>query len=258
MFSATFPDPVQEIAHKYLLDKFVLLYIGDSMVGANDCITQCIEEVPGNFKKTRLLELLNVDLERYEVTDENIYKMKTLVFVQQKRQVDQLALILIGVGIKTMTIHGDRLQYQREEALDAFIHGDCPVLIASAVAARGLDITGVDHVINYDLPQCDSGSLTEYVHRIGRTGRVGNPGRATSFYEENRDQPLAEGLVGILAHSGQVVPDFLQMAAGLSVGVEFGGVLPAARKVVEENWEAPVASKAIQMMKKSVIEEDEW
>ena len=92
-------------------------------------------------------------------------------------------------------ICSDRLQREREEALRDFRTGRAPVLVATAVAARGLDIPNVKHVINYDLPQ----SADEYVHRIGRTGRLGNQGLATAFYDSGKDQQLARSLVKILA-----------------------------------------------------------
>lgn len=87
----------------------------------------------------------------------------------------------------------DREQQQREEALNDFKKGKCPVLVATAVAARGLDIIGVDHVINFDLPN----NIDDYVHRIGRTGRVGNPGRATSFFDDKTDTVIAKQLVQV-------------------------------------------------------------
>lgn len=93
----------------------------------------------------------------------------------------------------TQILCSDREQRQREEALCDFKFGRCPVLIATAVAARGLDIKGVDLVINYDLPSL----IDDYVHRIGRTGRVGNPGRATSFFDEKTDVPIAKDLVRV-------------------------------------------------------------
>lgn len=92
-------------------------------------------------------------------------------------------------------IHRDRLQAEREEALRDFKLGKAPVLIATSVAARGLDIPLVKHVINYDLPQ----SIDEYVHRIGRTGRCGNLGKAISFYSNDTDGALAKPLVRILS-----------------------------------------------------------
>lgn len=80
-------------------------------------------------------------------------------------------------------------------ALANFRSGKCPVLVATSVAARGLDIPDVQHVINFDLPN----NIDEYVHRIGRTGRCGNVGRAVSFYDPDNDSPLASSLVTILA-----------------------------------------------------------
>lgn len=89
----------------------------------------------------------------------------------------------------------DREQREREKALLDFRSGRCPVLVATSVAARGLDIPDVQHVINFDLPN----SIDEYVHRIGRTGRCGNIGRAISFYDPDTDGSLAHSLVTILA-----------------------------------------------------------
>lgn len=87
------------------------------------------------------------------------------------------------------------MQQQREEALEDFRKGRCPVLIATNVAARGLDINDVKHVINYDLPS----EIDEYVHRIGRTGRIGHQGKATSFFQRGKDDKIARGLVKILS-----------------------------------------------------------
>ena len=94
----------------------------------------------------------------------------------------------------------DRLQREREEALRDFKLGKAPVLIATNVAARGLDIPDVTHVINYDLPM----DVDEYVHRIGRTGRCGNLGKATSFYSHDADFALANPLVKILSEVSAV------------------------------------------------------
>ena len=94
----------------------------------------------------------------------------------------------------------DRLQREREEALRDFRTGRNPVLVATAVAARGLDIPNVKHVINYDLPS----SIDEYVHRIGRTGRLGNKGLATAFFQSDKDSSLARSLVKILSDVSQL------------------------------------------------------
>lgn len=89
----------------------------------------------------------------------------------------------------------DRLQREREQALRDFKTGVSPVLVATSVAARGLDIPGVDHVVNYDLPK----EIDEYVHRIGRTGRCGNLGRATSFFDAENNADMAKHLVRCLS-----------------------------------------------------------
>merc|ERR1712080_770110 len=103
----------------------------------------------------------------------------TLVFVKTKKNADFIATHLSGEGFPTTSIHGDRLQREREEALYDFKTGKMAILVATAVAARGLDIKGVAHVVNYDLPK----TIDESVHRIGRPGRVGNTGKATSFFD---------------------------------------------------------------------------
>lgn len=89
----------------------------------------------------------------------------------------------------------DREQREREQALGDFRCGKCPVLVATSVAARGLDIENVQHVINFDLPS----TIDEYVHRIGRTGRCGNTGRAISFFDTESDNHLAQPLVKVLS-----------------------------------------------------------
>ena len=107
------------------------------------------------------------------------------------------------------SIHRDRTQREREDAIRAFRTGKVPILVASAVSARGLDIRSIMHVINYDLPSMQYGGINEYVHRIGRTGRIGNQGQATSFYNE-RDEELAPHLVKLLVENNQPIPDFLE------------------------------------------------
>ena len=96
----------------------------------------------------------------------------------------------------------DRYQQQREEALREFKRGEQTVLIATQVAARGLDIADVKQVINYDLPD----EIEEYIHRIGRTGRIGNKGKAISFFTRGKDDGLARALVKTLADVSDCIP----------------------------------------------------
>lgn len=91
----------------------------------------------------------------------------------------------------------------------AFRSGKAPLLVATGVSARGLDIKNVMHVINYDMPNSDYGGIHEYVHRIGRTARIGNEGMATSFYND-KNEDIAEALTKLLIETRQIVPDFLE------------------------------------------------
>lgn len=102
------------------------------------------------------------------------------------------------------SIHGDRSQREREDALASFRCGRTPILVATAVAARGLDIPNVKHVINFDLPS----DVEEYVHRIGRTGRVGNLGLATSFFND-KNRNMACDLVELINETKQELPEWL-------------------------------------------------
>ncbi|XP_004520983.1 ATP-dependent RNA helicase vasa isoform X3 [Ceratitis capitata] len=196
MFSATFPEEIQRLAGAYL-SNYIFITIG-VVGGACSDVTQEIFEVKKFQKRSKLMELLS------ESSD------GTIVFVETKRGADFLASLLSETEFPTTSIHGDRLQRQREMALADFKSGKMKVLIATSVAARGLDIKEVQHVINYDLPK----SIDEYVHRIGRTGRVGNNGRATSFFDPEQDSAVANDLVKILEGASQKVPEFLRSYFG--------------------------------------------
>lgn len=132
-----------------------------------------------------------------------------LVFVETKRSADRLEYELSNDGYPATSIHGDRTQREREEALSQFKNGLKPILVATDVASRGLDISGVTHVFNYDMP----GNIEDYVHRIGRTGRVGNTGVAISFVNDD-NRAIARELHDLLAENGQEIPPFLAAMAG--------------------------------------------
>ena len=191
MFSATFPVDIQHLARDFL-DNYIFLSVG--RVGStSENITQRILYVDDMDKKSALLDLLSAE-----------HKGLTLIFVETKRMADQLTDFLIMQNFKATAIHGDRTQAERERALSAFKANVADILVATAVAARGLDIPNVTHVINYDLPS----DIDDYVHRIGRTGRAGNTGVATSFFNSN-NQNIVKGLMEILNEANQEVPTFL-------------------------------------------------
>ncbi|XP_031562414.1 ATP-dependent RNA helicase DED1-like [Actinia tenebrosa] len=205
MFSATFPEEIQTLAQDFLND-YLFLTVGRVGSATTD-IEQNIVEVSEFEKRDKLTEIL-----------ENAGTHRTLVFVESKRGADFLAVFLSQEGFPTTSIHGDRLQREREEALEDFREGRCPVLIATNVAARGLDIDDVKHVINFDLPS----EIDEYVHRIGRTGRIGNKGKSTSFFLRGRDDKIARGLVKVLSDASQEVPEWLESIAEGAIGTDYG------------------------------------
>ncbi|KAJ3054461.1 DEAD-box ATP-dependent RNA helicase, partial [Rhizophlyctis rosea] len=174
LFSATFPREIQILAMSFLKQNYIMVSIG-RIGGAAEDIKQTILQVPGHQKRETLYKLL--------FNDKSLRAKPpsfTLVFVRTKRDCDSIGYFLDSKKVPVTVIHGDRSQPERERSLRDFKYGRTPVMIATDVAARGLDIPNVGHVINYDLP----GDIDDYVHRIGRTGRAGNVGRATAFFTD--------------------------------------------------------------------------
>ncbi|XP_072562436.1 probable ATP-dependent RNA helicase DDX4 isoform X12 [Paramormyrops kingsleyae] len=194
MFSATFPDDIQKLAADFFKVDYLFLAVGQ-VGGACSDVEQNLIQVSQFSKRGQLLELLNTTGTE-----------RTMVFVETKRKADFIAVFLCQENISATSIHGDRERREREQALGDFRSGKCPVLVATSVATRGLDIEHVQHVVNFDLPT----NIDEYVHRIGRTGRCGNTGRAVSFFDPECDTPLARSLVKVLSRAQQEVPSWLE------------------------------------------------
>lgn len=205
MFSATFPRDIQLLAKDFLKD-YVFLSVG--RVGStSENITQKIEYVEDQDKRSVLLDII-ASQPKEELG-------LTLIFVETKRMADMLSDFLMGHHLPATSIHGDRSQREREMALQTFRTGRTPILVATAVAARGLDIPNVTHVINYDLPS----DIDDYVHRIGRTGRAGNTGVSTAFFNRN-NKNIVRDLVELLREANQEIPSWLETVAHESA---FGG-----------------------------------
>ncbi|PAA47264.1 hypothetical protein BOX15_Mlig027829g1, partial [Macrostomum lignano] len=212
MFSATFPGPIQALAQQYLQN---YLYLTVGQVGAaNPDVTQEVREVQQDDKQAALIEIL-----KHWRSDPSQADDRILIFVESKRKADYVGLMLSDGGFPCTTIHGDRLQREREISLRSFQRGRLPIMVATNVSARGVDINGIELVINMDLPN----DFDMYVHRIGRTGRCGNPGKSISFYDHRRDSALALKLRQNLEKSGQSVPDWLDVYADQSGGGGFVG-----------------------------------
>ncbi|KAJ7637100.1 P-loop containing nucleoside triphosphate hydrolase protein [Roridomyces roridus] len=199
MFSATFPRDIQMLAKDFLKD-YIFLSVG--RVGStSENITQKIEYVEDQDKRSVLLDILASDGKEGNMG-------LTLVFVETKRMADMLSDFLMGNHLPATSIHGDRTQRERETALQTFRTGRTPILVATAVAARGLDIPNVTHVVNYDLPS----DIDDYVHRIGRTGRAGNTGVSTAFFNRGNKNIVRE-LVELLREANQEIPPWLETVA---------------------------------------------
>ncbi|XP_043402839.1 probable ATP-dependent RNA helicase DDX4 isoform X2 [Chelonia mydas] len=205
MFSATFPEEIQRLAGEFLKPEYLFVAVGQ-VGGACSDVQQTILQVSQYSKREKLVEILQ------SIRDE-----RTMVFVETKKKADFIATFLCQEKIPTTSIHGDREQREREEALGDFRSGKCPVLVATSVAARGLDIENVQHVINFDLPS----TIDEYVHRIGRTGRCGNIGKAISFFDSVSDSHIAQPLLKVLSDAQQEVPSWLEEIAFSAHGTGF-------------------------------------
>ncbi len=205
MFSATFPRDIQMLARDFLKD-YVFLSVG--RVGStSENITQKVEYVEDVDKRSVLLDILHTHGAGL-----------TLIFVETKRMADSLSDFLINQNFHATSIHGDRTQRERERALEMFRNGRFPILVATAVAARGLDIPNVTHVVNYDLPT----DIDDYVHRIGRTGRAGNTGMSTAFFNRG-NRGIVRDMIELLKEAHQEIPSFLENVAREGAGFSGGG-----------------------------------
>ncbi|KEY68700.1 hypothetical protein S7711_00574 [Stachybotrys chartarum IBT 7711] len=198
LFSATFPKAARDLAKDYLAANHVRFRVGRAG-RTTESIKQIVLQADRSEKRDLLLDLLGKQ-----------HGVRTIIFVNSRAEADNLDDFLFNVGLPVTSIHSDRSQVEREGAMRAFRSSKLPILIATGVTARGIDVQNVMHVINYDLPSMDHGGIEEYTHRIGRTGRIGNRGVATSFFVEERDEPMASVLTRTLLETKQEVPEFLQ------------------------------------------------
>ncbi|PKK43691.1 hypothetical protein CI102_12241 [Trichoderma harzianum] len=197
LFSATFPRAARALAKEYLSASHVRFRVGRAG-STTENIKQIVIETGREKKNELLLNLL-----------EEMNSVRTIIFVNSRQAADTLDDFLYNMKLPVTSIHSDRTQVEREAAMRAFRSGQAPILVATGVTARGIDVRNVMHVINYDLPSMDHGGIEEYTHRIGRTGRIGHRGVATSFFTD-RDEAIASVLTRTLLETNQDIPDFLQ------------------------------------------------
>jgi ATP-dependent RNA helicase DeaD len=174
LFSATMPPEIRRLADQYLYHPITVKVQTATLTV--DTVEQFALEVPAREKPDALARVLEA-----EGPDQAI------VFVRTKIRCDQLYRTLRDRGMNVKALHGDMSQGSRDGVMISFKDGRLPLLVATDVAARGLDIAGVSHIVNFDVPT----SPDVYVHRIGRTGRVGRSGRAITFYEPRQQREIA-------------------------------------------------------------------
>lgn len=200
MWSATWPKQVQALAEEFLVD-YVQINVGSLALAANHNIKQIVEVCEEKDKETRLCGLLK------EIGSD--VNNKIIIFVETKKKVDDITKCIRREGYSAISIHGDKSQPERDYVLTEFRTGKSSILVATDVAARGLDVEDVKFVINFDYPN----SSEDYVHRIGRTGRCQQAGTAYAFFTSN-NQRQAKDLIAVLEEAGQsVTPQLQELAA---------------------------------------------
>ncbi|XP_027917790.1 DEAD-box ATP-dependent RNA helicase 20-like isoform X2 [Vigna unguiculata] len=207
LWSATWPREVETLARQFLRNPYKVI-IGSPNLKANQSINQVVEVVTDMEKYNRLIRLLK------EVMDGS----RILIFMETKKGCDQVTRQMRIDGWPALSIHGDKNQAERDWVLAEFKSGRSPIMTATDVAARGLDVKDIKCVINYDFPS----SLEDYVHRIGRTGRAGAKGTAYTFFT-HANAKFARDLIKILQDAGQDVSPALSAMVRSAGSGQFGG-----------------------------------
>jgi len=194
MFSATWPEEIRGIAADFMTQPARLL-IGSDKLAAASSVTQHVEVVEPHEKDRKLLKILR---DFGDLTGRRV-----IVFALYKKEAARVESFCqrSGYAGKCVALHGDMGQAAREQSIDTFRDGSTPLLVATDVAARGLDIKGVELVVNYTFPL----TIEDYVHRIGRTGRAGQTGIARTFFTVH-DKGLAGALQNILRQANIAIP----------------------------------------------------
>jgi ATP-dependent RNA helicase DBP3 len=239
MFSATWPAAIQKIALTYMIDP-IRLYVGfegivgsngedgvDDSLSANKRVKQTVEVIDDRPRENRLREILR----------QHKSKKRILIFALYKKEAERMEYSLKREGFSVCSIHGNKHQAGRTQALSDFKDGTCQMMVATDVAARGLDIPDVELVVNYTFPL----TIEDYVHRIGRTGRAGKSGLSITFFQPS-DKSHAGELQQVIKQAGQEPPeDLMKFGSTIkkkehklygSFGPRGGGPMKKATRIV--------------------------
>ena len=179
LFSATMPEDIRKLV-KEILDNPVTVQIGTTKPAVT--VSHAIYPCKQHHKVDLLEDILH-----------NVHSKSVLVFTRTKHRAESVALTLRERGYRTASLQGNLSQSRRQAALDGFRDGSINVLVATDIAARGIDVSQISHVINFDMPDC----AEDYIHRIGRTGRIGNSGEAFTLVT-GEDEPMVRTLEKLL------------------------------------------------------------
>ncbi|BGP39699.1 pre-mRNA processing RNA-helicase [Rhodotorula kratochvilovae] len=209
LFSATFPRQMEALARKVLRRPLEITVGGRSVVA--DTITQVVEVRTEETKFNRLLELLGKLF-----NDES--DARALIFVERQESADKLFVELQNKNYTCMPLHGGREQVDRDQTIVDFKNGSCPIVIATSVAARGLDVKQLKLVVQYDVPN----HMEDYVHRAGRTGRAGNTGTCVTFITPEQDRYSIDLVKALTASKTPVPAELDEMARAFADKVKAG------------------------------------
>ncbi|KAJ3149947.1 hypothetical protein HDU89_003403 [Geranomyces variabilis] len=220
-WSATWPKSVQRLAHDFLSADHITVQVGSTSLQANKRIKQIVQVVDEHEKEQELWKTLSDIWAQLPEPEATRVMSRTVIFCNKKYLCDRLVQAMNDQNWAAVTIHGDKTQQERDWALREFKTGSAPLLVATDVAARGLDVKGVGYVINYDFP----GNVEDYVHRIGRTGRGGAEGTAYTFFARGskQDRASARELIDILSQAGQTIHPELESLAARGGSKGYGG-----------------------------------
>ncbi|OQE31562.1 hypothetical protein PENSTE_c001G07772 [Penicillium steckii] len=209
MWSATWPKEVRQLASDFLND-YIQVNIGSTDLSANHRITQIVEVMSDFEKRDRMIKHMEKIMEDRS--------NKILIFTGTKRIADEITRFLRQDGWPALSIHGDKQQQERDWVLNEFKQGKSPIMVATDVASRGIDVRDITHVLNYDYPN----NSEDYVHRIGRTARAGAKGTAITFFTTDNSKQ-ARDLVTILSEAKQQIDPRLAEMVRYSGGGGGGG-----------------------------------
>ena len=224
MWSATWPKEVQTLAEDFLRN-YIQVNIGSLNLSANNNITQNITVCEESEKEQHLVSLLKT------ITSDA--SNKSIIFVETKKKVEDILKVIQREGYQANSIHGDKSQNERDYVLESFRNGRTSILVATDVAARGLDVEDVKNVINYDYPNTSE----DYIHRIGRTGRCEQTGTAWTFFTPGNGRQARE-LLAVMQEAGQSACKELHDIAKSSHGGK-GNIRPNQRYGRPDQYSRP-------------------